>query len=388
MAPGPVLRLIVGNMARHRLRNALTCLGIAVAILAFGFLRTLVDSWYAGAELGSPGRLICRNEMSLAFPLPVSYGATIRHVEGVRAVSYASWFGGIYIDEKHFFPQFAVDAESYFRLYPEYHVDPRQLSAFEHDKQAVIVGRKTAQDYGWKVGDQVPLRGTIYPGNWSFHIAGIYTGADAQVDESQFILHWDYVNDTVRALLPAYADKVGVFVIDLVHPEQAASVAARIDAGFHNSQAATRTETQKAFQLGFVAMVDTILVALQTVAYVVILIIMAVLANTMVMSARERVREYSALRALGFTPGFIVTLITGESLLMAGIGGFIGIVITFPLAVLFHRATGHMFAIFQVTTQTLLMQALAALLVALAAAAIPAWSMSRVGISDGLRAMT
>ena len=386
--PGPVLHLILRNLARHRLRNLLTGLGIAVAILAFGLLRTLVDSWYAGAEIGSAGRLICRNDISLTFPLPVSYAASLRHIEGVRAVSWANWFGGIYIDEHHFFPQFAVDAATYFQLYPEYHVPAEQLRTFQHDRQAVIVGRKTARDYGWKIGDQVPLRGTIYPGNWSFRIAGIYQGKDGQVDESQFILHWDYVNETIKQVLPDFADKVGIFVIAIDHPDQAGAVAARIDAHFRNSLAATRTETQKAFQLSFVAMVDTILIALQTVAYVVILIIMAVLANTIVMSARERVREYSALRALGFSPNFISLLILGESMLLAGLGAVLGILFTFPAASLFHHATGHLFAIFRVTPWTLCLQLLAAVLVGLAAALLPILSMRRVSISEGLRAMT
>ncbi|HEY0917183.1 MAG TPA: ABC transporter permease, partial [Solimonas sp.] len=165
-----VFRLASKNMWRHRLRTGLTIAGIAVAIVSFGLLRTVVDSWYAGAELSSSARLITRAEASLSFSLPVTYGERIRRVPGVKDVTWAIWFGGIYIDEKHFFPQFAVDAETYFDVYPEFVVPPEQLAAFKRDRRGVIVGRKTMLKNGWKIGDQVPLKGTIYPGTWSFTI--------------------------------------------------------------------------------------------------------------------------------------------------------------------------------------------------------------------------
>lgn len=388
MPLGYLLRLAGKNIGRNRLRTSLTMVGIAVAIIAFGMLRTIVESWYAGAELSSAARLITRNDASLAFPLPVAYAETLRHVEGVNGVTWANWFGGIYIDEKHFFPQFAVDADSYFTLYPEYRVSPETLTVFQHERRGAIVGAKIAKENGWKVGDQVPLKGTIYPGVWNFTISGIYTGADDKVDETQFLFHWDYLNETVKAVLPGHADTVGVFVINLARPGDSALVAAAIDSSFRNSLAATHTESQKAFQLGFVAMVDTILVAIQTVAYVVILIIMAVMANTMAMTARERTREYATLKALGFSPGFVVALIVAESVGIALIGGVVGILLTFPLAEGFHAATGRLFAIFAVTPTTIALQVAAAMLVGLLAALAPAIASSRIRIVDGLRAIS
>jgi putative ABC transport system permease protein len=382
-----LLRLISKNMWRHRLRTGLTIGGIAVAIIAFGMLRTIVESWYAGAELSSSARLITRNDASLAFPLPVSYAETIRKIEGVSRVTWANWFGGIYIDEKHFFPQFAVDAETYFELYPEYVISEQARHVFKHDRRGVIVGRKIAKEYGWKVGDQVPLKGTIYPGTWTFTISGIYAGADEKVDETQFLFHWDYLNETVKAVLPSHADSVGVFVVYLQHPGDAALVSANIDSAFRNSLNATRTETQKAFQLGFVAMVDTILFAIQTVAYVVILIIMAVMANTMAMTARERTREYATLKALGFSAEFVMLLIAGESVAIALVGGVLGILITLPLANAFHAATGHLFAVFAVTPLTVFIQVLASIFVGVMAAIVPAITSSRLRIVDGLRAV-
>nr|WP_207766116.1 ABC transporter permease [Solimonas fluminis] len=383
-----VVRLASKNMWRHRLRTGLTIAGIAVAIVSFGLLRTVVDSWYAGAELSSSARLITRAEASLSFSLPVTYGERIRRVPGVKDVTWAIWFGGIYIDEKHFFPQFAVDAETYFDVYPEFVVPPEQLAAFKRDRRGVIVGRKTMQKNGWKIGDQVPLKGTIYPGTWSFTIRGVYEGADDKVDEGQFLLHWSYVNEKIKALLPSLADRVGVFVINIKDPGESAAVSAAIDSGFRNSLAETRTETQKAFQLGFIAMVDTILIAIQTVAYVVILIIMAVMANTMAMAARERMREYATLKALGFHDRFVSVLILGESLSMSLAGGLLGVALTFPLADAFFRATRDLFLVFTVTPATVALQVASSLLIGICAALAPAWNSSRVRIVDGLRAVT
>jgi putative ABC transport system permease protein len=383
-----VFRLASKNMWRHRLRTGLTIAGIAVAIVSFGLLRTVVDSWYAGAELSSSARLITRAEASLSFSLPVTYAERIRRVPGVKDVTWAIWFGGIYIDEKHFFPQFAVDAETYFDVYPEFVVPPEQLAAFKRDRRGVIVGRKTMLKNGWKIGDQVPLKGTIYPGTWSFTIRGMYQGADDKVDEGQFLLHWSYVNEKIKALLPSLADRVGVFVINIEDPGESAAVSAAIDSGFRNSLAETRTETQKAFQLGFIAMVDTILIAIQTVAYVVILIIMAVMANTMAMAARERMREYATLKALGFHDRFVSVLILGESLSMSLAGGLLGVALTFPLADAFFRATRDLFLVFTVTPTTVALQVASSLLIGICAALAPAFNSSRVRIVDGLRAVT
>ncbi|MDB5968859.1 MAG: transporter permease [Hydrocarboniphaga sp.] len=382
-----VLRLARKNLWRHRLRSLLTIAGIAVAIVSFGLLRTVVDSWYAGASLSSAARLITRSEASLSFPLPVTHAARIRRVAGVAAVSWANWFGGVYIDDKHFFAQYAVDADSYLELYPEFVLPPEQRSAFQRDRRGVIAGRKLARKNHWQIGDTIALKGTVYPGNWSFMLRGIYDGADSKVDENQFLLHWDYVNETMRALLPSLADGVGVFVVNIHDPSQAAEVSAAIDSTFRNSLAETRTETQKAFQLGFISMVDTILLAIQTVAYVVVLIIMAVMANTMSMAARERTREYATLKALGFGHGFVSMVILGESMTMSLVGGVLGIALTFPVAQAFFSATRDLFLVFQVEPLTVLLQLGSALLIGLCSAIAPVVNSRRLVIVDGLRAV-
>src|SRR6185312_13829087 len=159
-----VLLFVIRNAFRHKLRTTLTVVGIVVAIVAFGLLRTIIDAWYAGANASSSARLVTRSAVSLVFPLPLTYAAKLRQVSGVASVTWANWFGGVYVSERNFFPQFAVDAPSYLAMYPEFVLPDEQKKAFLSDRNGAIVGRKLANLYGWKIGDQIPLRGTIYPG--------------------------------------------------------------------------------------------------------------------------------------------------------------------------------------------------------------------------------
>ncbi|MFO0754766.1 MAG: hypothetical protein U0411_15740, partial [Thermodesulfovibrionales bacterium] len=227
---------------------------MTIAVLAFGLLRTVISAWYAGVEASSVNRLITRNAISLVFSLPINYKDKIRQVEGVEGVSAANWFGGIYIEEKNFFANFAVEPQTYLELVPEFVLPPDQKDAFLHDRKGAVAGRKLAGKYGWKIGDTITLKGTIFPGNWDFTLRGIYTGRDKTVDESQFIFHWDYLNETLKKVIPRRADQAGFFIVGLKNPQLAAQVSAAIDAQFRNSLAETLTETEKAFQLSFISM--------------------------------------------------------------------------------------------------------------------------------------
>jgi putative ABC transport system permease protein len=380
-----VLRLVVKNALRHKLRTTLTAVGIVVAITAFGLLRTVIDAWYAGANASSSARLVTRNAVSLVFSLPLTYAQKIRAIDGVKSVSWANWFGGVYVSERNFFPQFAVDPPSYLEIYPEFVLTPEEKRAFLADRQGAIVGRKLADQYGWKLGDPIPLRGTIFPGTWTFNLRGIYIGATRTTAESQMLFHWDYLNETLKKRFPRRAEQAGVFVTQLRDPDQAAAVSQAIDATFRNSLAETLTETENAFQLGFVSMSEAILLAIQAVSFVVIVIIMAVMANTMAMTARERGAEYATLKALGFGGGFVSLLIFGESLLIALAGGVAGAALTFPVANGFREALGTFFPIFYVSNDTIAMQIGAALVVGVVAALFPAWRASRLPVVEGLR---
>ncbi|HZP86771.1 MAG TPA: FtsX-like permease family protein [Burkholderiales bacterium] len=381
------LKLILRNALRHKLRTALTMLGIVIAVLAFGLLQTVVDAWYAGANAASDKRLITRNAISLVFPLPISYRDRLRQIDGIKSVSFANWFGGVYINERNFFPQFAVDPQTYFALYPEYKIAPEQLKAFLRDRRGCVVGRKLANLYGWKLGDVIPLRGTIYTGNWEFVVRAIYDGRDTSTDTAIFFFQWDYLNEAINRMYPRRANSVGVFVLQIDEADRAAEIARKVDATFKNSLAETLTETEKAFQLGFVSMTEAIVLAIRIVSFLVIFIIMAVMANTMAMSTRERLSEYATLKAIGFRPGFLLLLIFGESLIIALIAGTVGCLLTFPVARTFVAHTGTLFHVFNVSSQTILMQLGAAFVIGTVAAVVPSLRAARQGIAEGLRAI-
>jgi len=381
-----LLNLVIRNAFRHKLRTLLTLVGLTVAVLAFGLLSTVVDAWYAGAEGASNARLVTRNAISLVFPLPLTYKQKIRQIDGVKAISTANWFGGIYKEPKNFFPQFAVDA-NYLDLYPEYLLGDDERTAFARDRKGAIVGSKLATQYGFKVGDVVQLKGTIFPGTWEFVIRGIYTGREAKTDVSQMIFHWEYLNEVVKVRYPRRQNQVGVYVVEIADPNRAAEISRLIDAEFHNSAAETLSETEKAFQLSFVSMTEAIVVAIRIVSYVVIAIILAVMANTMAMTVRERTAEYATLKALGFGPGFVRGLIFGESVAITLIGGGLGIALTFPVAAAFAQAMGTLFPIFFVSAHTVLLQAVCAVGVGLIAAWFPSRRAARIAIVEGLRSV-
>ncbi len=185
------LKLVTRNAFRARLRSALTVLGLVIAITAFGLLQTVVSAWYAGTEAASASRLVTRNSISLVFSLPLYYREKIIALDGVRGVAVSNWFGGVWRDEKSFFAQFAVDARDYFGMYPEFRFRPTEWQDFLRDRRGAAVGRQLADLYGFRVGDRVPIRGTIYPGNWEFTVRAIYDGRDETTITRQFYFHSD-----------------------------------------------------------------------------------------------------------------------------------------------------------------------------------------------------
>lgn len=380
-----ILKIITKNALRHKLRTFLTILGVAIAILAFGLLRTVISAWYAGVEASSASRLVTRNSISLIFPLPLSYKDKIRQIDGVKLVSFGNWFGGIYIDEKNFFANYAVEPRGYLTLYPEIIIPEDQKKAFLQDRKGAVAGRILIEKYRWKIGDIITLKGTIFPGEWDFVLRGIYTGRDKTVDESAFFFQWDYLNETLKKTTPLRADQVGWYMIGITNPNLAADVAVRIDKTFKNSLAETLTETEKAFQLGFISMTEAIVIAIKLVSFVVIFIIMVVVANTMAMTARERIGEYAVFKTLGFGGWHIARLIFGESLLISLIGCILGIVLTFPAADIFSSSLRTYFPVFNVATKTIYMDIGASVLVGSVAAVFPTWRAIKIRIADGLR---
>ena len=259
------------------------------------------------------------------------------------------------------------------------------MENFLKERNAVIVGRALADRFGWSIGDPIRLTGTIFPGNWDFVIRGIYTGAREGIDESQWLMRFDYLDERMKQEAPPRAGQVGDFVVRIADPTRAAEISDRIDALFKNSLAETKTQTEQAFQLSFVAMAGTIVTGLRIISVMVIAIILLVLANTMAMTARERISEYALMKTLGFSPFHIVGLIFGESVFIAALGGVLGLLITFPVAGLIETVMGTFFPMFTVTPMTLGLGMGASLLVGLLAAIFPAFKAVKTSIVDGLR---
>lgn len=382
------MKLAFKNLFRHRLRTALTILGIATAVMAFGLIRTIVGAWNAGVTGASANRMITRHRVSLIFPVPLPYRNEISKVPGVTGVSWGNWFGGVYGDPndfKNFWARFAVDPDTYFDLYPEFQVPSDQLAAFKKERNACIVGRKLAQQHGFKLGDVISMEGDIYPGHWEWVVRGIYSGRDPTTDETQMFFQFPYLFEQVRAQEPGRPVDAGFYVLRVGSPDAMARVAAAVDTQFVNSRAPTKTESEREFQQSFVSMSSAIITSLQVISVVIIGIILLVLANTIVMSVRERTREYAVLKTLGFSGRRLAALILGEALVISLAGGVLGLLLTFPIVQGFARALPTFFPVINVAPLTAALGLGSALLAGLAAAAIPANRVVRMPIVVALR---
>jgi putative ABC transport system permease protein len=381
-----VFKLIFKNALRHKLRSALTILGIAIAVMAFGLLRTVVTAWYAGVEASAANRLIARQAVSFIFPLPYAYRDQIAKIPGVEKVTYLNWFQGVYIDKNQFFARMAVDPETVFDVYPEFVLEPDQLQNFKRERNSCVVGADLAKQYGFKLGDIVQIEGDIYPGTWQFVVRGIYKPRDKTTDATQMFFHWQYLDENVRKDSPERAGQVGWYVVRIADPAQSGAISSQIDALFKNSRAETKTETERAFQQGFIAAAGAFITAMNFMSFVIIGIIMLVVGNTMIMSARERTREYAVFKTLGFSAGHLVGLILGESMLISMLGGGLGLVVTFPFVTGFAAAVPKgFFPIFNVEPITVILAVSSAFIVGIVASIFPIQRALTTRIVDGLR---
>jgi putative ABC transport system permease protein len=385
-----VFRLVLKNALRHKLRTLLTILGIAIAVMAFGVLRTVVTAWSYGVEASAANRMITRHSVSFIFPLPLSYRDQIANIEGVERVTWANWFQGSYKDPadfKNFFPRLAVDAETYFRVYPEYIVPPDQYEVFLRERNSCVVGEKLAREQNFKIGDLITVEGDIYPGRWDFVIRAIYKGKDATADETQMMFHWKYLDERISELQPTRAGQVGWYIFTVKNPPEMPRIAKTLDDRYLNSQAGTKTETEREFQQGFVSMSSAIITSLEAIALIIIGIILLVLANTIVMAARERTTEYAVLKTIGFSSFHIVGLIAGESLLLAALGAGLGLALTFPIAGGVAAMFPTFFPVFNVQPATIALAVGIGLLAGIAAAVFPIIRTLNTKIATGLRAV-
>nr|WP_216617811.1 FtsX-like permease family protein [Corallococcus carmarthensis] len=376
------------DLLRNPLRLTLTILAGAVGVTAFVFLSTVIDIFYYNARAAQVDRLIVRNKVSFTQPLPLSYYARIAALPGVTAVTHQEWFGGTLGDtQKDFFPNFAIDPRTFLEVFPEFAVPPQQLTAFRGDPCGALVGEQLARRFGWKPGDRVTLKGQIYPGDWTFNVHGIYTGTRAGVDTTAMVFGYRCINES-EALTDARKDQVGIYAVRVDDPARSAQVAAAIDHMFDNSPYPTKTESEKAFQLGFVAMSSAIVTAVKVVSSVILLIILLVIGNTLAMGVRERTRDIATLRAMGFRPRTVVALVLAESSVIGLCSAALGVTAAPLLVGLFAKLIASRFGPLPdhlTRGHTLLVSALAAVAVSLLAGVGPALRAVRLPVAEGLR---
>lgn len=381
-----IIKLIFKNAFRHKLRTTLTVLGISIAVIAFGLLRTVVTAWNAGVEASAANRLITRQAVSFIFTLPLAYRDQIANVPGVEAVTYANWFQGVYIDKNQFFARLAVDAETIFDVYPEFKVSKEEYQNFLKERNSCIIGEAIANQYNLKIGDLMTIEGDIYPGDWQFVVRGIYKPRDKTTDPTQMFFHWDYLNERLKEWETGRENEVGWYIIKIKDPDKSASVSDQIDALFQNSRAETKTESERAFQQGFVQSSSAIITSMNVISFVIIGIIMLVLGNTMIMSARERTREYAVFKTIGFSAKHMVGLILGESLFISAIGGGVGLALSFYVIEGMSQVIPKgFFPVFELEPITLIFAVSSALLIGIAASIFPILKALRTSIVDGLR---
>ena len=374
------LHLVLANLGRHKRRTLLTIASVALALFLFASLRTVVTTLAAAAQFGSARRLVSTNATGIVFPLPLSYANKLQATPGVEAVSWANWFGGRYGDNKRFFAQFAVDPASYLEMYPEIALPEDQKQAFIRERSSAIIGRRLVDIFGWKLGQDVTIQGTIYPGDWTFTIRGIYTPTDAVINDDMMLFQHEYLEE--RTGRPGQA---GWYVLRIADGDQSASIAKGIDDQFRNSNAATKTGTEQAFNASFATMWGNVSLLMGTIGMAVVFAIRLVPANAMMMSARERPREVAVLKTIGFTDRTLFGLVMLEAGLIAGIGAVLGL----GGAKLLYKSTnfnaGGFLPGFDVTTSTLLIGAGVTLLLMLASGLVPAVRAARLPVVQALR---
>lgn len=381
--------LAARNVLRNKFRTILTVIGVAVALMTFVLLRTVISSWEAAAQYAAKDRIATRHKVSFVVTLPRHYVDTIRNdVRGVKAATFANWFGGKDPrDPDNFFATIAVDPASFLEVYDEIEMPAAQRTGWIEDRRGAILGRSLATKLKAKVGDRISLTGTIYPGTWTFNVSGIYTSTRKSVDQSTFWFHWDYLD---QSLDEDRRGEVGWIIARVDDAAHGADISRSIDRIFDQRDTQTLTMSERAMNLSFMAMFSAILTAVDGVSVIILIILVMILGNTVAMGVRERTNEYGVLRALGFSPGHIRFFILGEGVTLGLLAGLLGVVLAYPLvnglmSRFIEENMGGMFPFFRVQPGTMLAAMGFAMLLGLVAAAIPAWRASRLTTVEALR---
>jgi putative ABC transport system permease protein len=375
------LALIKANLFRKKLRTTLTIGSFVVALFLFGFLAIVHGAFNQGVDVAGVDRLMVINKVSIIQPLPISYRDQILRIPGVKRVTFDVWFGGIYQEPKNFFPSFAIDTENQREVYPELEVPDDQWKAFLDDREGAIVGPNTAKRFGWKIGDRVPLQAPIYGGTFEFNIRGIYKGAREGDDLTQFWLQYKYLDEHRPAGLKG---QIGWYTVKLDSADDAPRVVKAIDDTFANSNYETKSETLQAMAASWVKQAGNIEFLILAIGGVVFFTLLLVTGNTMALAVRERIGELAVLKAVGFSDRFVLFLVLAESMLIALVGGALGLALA-KLWTLLGDPTGGMLQSFMLPNLLLLFGIICALVVGILAGILPATSAMRLRVVDALR---
>ena len=374
------LHLILVNLKRKKLRTALTVGSFLAALFLFALLMTIKSALSSGVDVAGANRLVVRNRVSIIMPLPFSYRDQMRQMPHVADVTFATWFGGYYQDMKNFFPNFAIDAESYRRVYPEYIIPEEQWNAFVNDRQGCIISPLLAQRFGFKLGDRIPLEGTIWQGTWQFNVRAIYEVKRKELLTSELWFQYAYLDEQ----RPFMKGTVGWYIVKVDDPANAVQAAKAIDGRFANSPFETKTETEKAFAAGFANQIGNIKLLILSIGSIVFFTLLLVTGNSMAIAVRERTGELAVMKTVGFSDASILLLIMAESLLVAAVGGAAGLGLA-KLFTLGGDPTRGMLPYFYLSGRALAMGLGLALLSGAVAGIIPAVGAMRLKIVDALR---
>jgi putative ABC transport system permease protein len=382
------LHLIWSNLKRKKLRTSLTLLSIVVAFILFGFLSAIQQALVGGVALAGTDRLIVREKVSIINLLPVSYEARMERIPGVDFATHQTWFGGIYQDPKNFFMQNPVEPEKFLKMHPEIILPLDQEQTWLATRTGAIVGRRTADRFHWKIGDQVPIKSTIWTGpdgsqTWTFDIAGIYDGKDKGTDTTPLFFHYDYFDEARQ-----YGKgQVGWYTIRIKDPSQAAAVAKQVDAEFENSPAETKTEPEGAFIQAWASQIGNIVFIVAAILSAVFFTILLVTGNTMAQTVRERTGELGVLKAIGFTNGQIVALVLAESCLLTVIGGAVGLGLARVITPVMAQNLAGLLPMFFLPTRALFIGLGLSLALGLVTGIFPALQAMHLRVADALRRM-
>ncbi len=378
------LPLLWKSLWRKKVRTIFTIGSLFVGFVLFGILMAIRTAFSFGVDIAGLDRLVLIHKVSLIMPLPVSYQARLQATPGVEVATHNTWFGGVYQDPSNFFAQIAVDPAPFMKIYPEYKLPAPQMEAWLSDRQGAIVGADLAERFGWQIGDRVPLQATIWQPKgggltWEFNIVGIYDGEQG-VDKTQFFFRFDYLDENRSG----GEGLVGWYVVKIADASQSQAMGATFDEMFANSSAETKTTTEKGFVEGFANQVGDIGAIMISILVAVLFSFLIVAGNTMTQAVRERTSEIAVLKTLGFSGGTILWLVLAESLVIAGLGGGLGLFVSW-MFVQGGDPTGGLLPIFVLPTRDVAIGAGLIVLMGLVAGLLPAWSAMQLKITDGLR---